>query len=193
MLLFDVGASFGIFSMAAAHVGGKAVAVDPSPIATHFIKIESQLNKYSENIEIVQACVSDSSGLIEMLDAGVFSDGYFKVARGRPSNDLRQTQAITIDQMAAKFGTPTHIKIDVEGHEAAVVRGAKNTLSNFSPLLFIELHNDMVRKDGGDPNRILNELLYLGYGVFDVAGLPIERDAALQKPIIRVMASRSRP
>ena len=37
MFLFDVGAHFGIFSLAAAHFGGKAIAVDPSPIATRMI------------------------------------------------------------------------------------------------------------------------------------------------------------
>src|SRR5439155_13440627 len=37
MCLFDISASYGAFSFAAAHFGGTAVAVDPSPIAAHLI------------------------------------------------------------------------------------------------------------------------------------------------------------
>ena len=41
MVLFDVGAHFGLFSLAALHYGGpgsRAIAVDPSPIAVRFLK-----------------------------------------------------------------------------------------------------------------------------------------------------------
>ncbi|MGB6484707.1 MAG: FkbM family methyltransferase [Candidatus Acidiferrales bacterium] len=190
MLLFDLGASFGVFSLAAAHFGGKAIAVDPSPIATRLIKIEAALNACEQHIEIVQAGVSEAIGAIEMLDAGVFSNGYFRVVPANSRKDARKTPVTTIDEITARFGAPSHIKVDVEGHEAAVLRGAKHTLSRFSPLLFIELHNEMVLADGDDPNRLLDDLAELGYELFEVTGLKIGRSAALQKPIVRVMAKR---
>jgi predicted RNA methylase len=46
MHLFDIGASYGAFSLVAAHFGGTAIAVEPSLIATRFIRVECQLNGF---------------------------------------------------------------------------------------------------------------------------------------------------
>ena len=155
MFLFDVGAHFGIFSLAAAHFGGKAIAVDPSPIATRMIARQAALNGLTKSIRIVQAAVSDESGEVELLSSGVFSDGYFKISRGGAKSELTRTRAMTIDELAGQHGAPTHIKIDAEGQEAAVLRGGRKTLEKSSPILFLELHNDMVSAEGGDPKFCL--------------------------------------
>jgi FkbM family methyltransferase len=181
-----------VFSLAAAHFGAKAIAVDPSPIATRMIARQVVLNRWSKSIQVVQAAVSDTNGTVDMLSTGVFSDGYFKVVKGRSLKELTQTHAITIDQMTSKFGAPTHIKIDVEGQEAAVLRGGRDTLRQFSPVLFIELHNEMIVSQGGDPNAALNEVVTLGYSTFSLDGAPIKRTAIFEKPIIRIVASRER-
>lgn len=190
MFLFDIGAHFGVFSLAAAHYGGRAIAVDPSPMAMRMVTTEVSLNSFPDRIQTLQAAVSDAKGVMEMLTSGVFSAGYFRVANGRLKKDLTRTRATTIDEMAFSYGVPTHIKIDVEGYEAAVLRGARDILSRASPLLFVELHNEMVAADGGDPNAALEELERYGYATFSLDGAEISRDAILQQPIIRVVARR---
>ena len=187
MCLFDIGASYGAFSFVAAHFGGTAVAVDPSPIAAQLIRLQTRLNGFDKHIRIVEACVSDAVGEVEMLSSGVFSDGYMRIARGRSSGDLTKTRAVTIDQLADQFGPPTHIKIDVEGYEAAVVRGAKRTLTRLAPLLFLELHNEMIRSEGGDPSGVLEDLAEMGYEMFSVDSVKIKRSAILRKPICRLV------
>jgi FkbM family methyltransferase len=188
MFLFDIGAHFGVFSLALAQFGGKAVAADPSPIATKMMDIEVALNKCSDRVRVLQAAVSDVNGKMGLVSSGTFSEGYFKVEQGRMASDLTQTQALTVDQMAAHYGAPTHLKIDVEGHEAAVLRGAKETLAKIAPPLFLELHSDMVRDAGGDPNEALDLIESLGYRTFDVAGQPIGREGIFSKPIVRIVA-----
>lgn len=190
MFLYDIGAHFGIFSLAAAHFGGRAVAVDPSPSAVRMIEVETVLNECSASVQIVCAAVSDSDGELHMLNSGVFSDGYFKGAHMRPASELTRTQAVTVDQLVRRYGIPTHIKIDVEGHEAAVLRGGEATLSSNSPLLFIELHNEMVALEGGDPSYSLDLLSRLNYTTFALNGEVIDRRAILERPIIRVIAKR---
>ena len=78
MCLFDIGASFGAFSLAAAHFGGKAVAVDPSPIATRLLRVEAQMNGYEPRIRIVEACVGDRIGETEMLSSGISPTATFE-------------------------------------------------------------------------------------------------------------------
>jgi len=192
MFLFDIGAHFGVFSLAAAHFGGKAIALDPSPTATRMIAIEAALNNCTQDIHVMQAAASDTSGVIGMLSSGVYSDGYFQVSSGRSTNELSRTQAVTIDDLTVRHGSPTHLKIDVEGHEAAVLRGARTTLSQFSPLLFLELHNEIVAREGGDPNSALDELSQTGYSTFGLDGKPVSKLSLLEKPIVRIVAMRSR-
>ena len=193
MVLFDVGAHYGVFSLAAAQVGGTAIAVDPSPTALEMIAIESVLNGCGDRVQLLQAAVSDTNGVMSMLSSGVFSAGYFKVVRDRSNRDLTKTQAVTIDQIVVNYGVPTHIKIDVEGHEAAVLRGAKETLSRYSPLLFLELHNEMIRSEGGDPGSSLDELAKLGYAPRRFDGKILSRSDILGQAIIRCLASRRNP
>ena len=190
MFLLDIGAHFGVFSLAAAHFGGKAIAVDPSPIATRMIAKQSALNRLSNSICIIQAAVTDECGAVDMLNSGVFSDGYFKITQRKATSELTRTRAVTIDQLASQYGIPTHIKIDVEGQEAAVLHGGRKVLDQFSPLLFLELHNEMIATDGGDPNLALDELDELGYQPFGLKGDLLERDLILKKPLIRIVATR---
>jgi FkbM family methyltransferase len=190
IVLFDIGAHFGMFSLAAAHFGGKAVAVDPSSIAKRMIATQAALNGSTKSIQIIQAAVSDTNGVMGLLSSGVFSDGYLKVAKGRSKRELTQTKATTVDQLVHEFGVPTHLKVDVEGHEAAVLRGARETLYRFSPLIFLELHNEMVVSEGGDPNSALDELTGLGYETFQHDGTAINRADILSWPIVRVLAKR---
>jgi FkbM family methyltransferase len=191
MFLFDIGAHFGVFSLAAAHFGGKAIAIDPSPIATRMIAIQSGLNGFSNSIRIIQAAVTEQAGAVDMLSSGVFSDGYFKIARGKAKSELTAAKAITIDQLVSRYGPPTHIKIDVEGQEGAVLRGGRTALSQHSPILFLELHNAMIASEGGDPNLALDELAQLEYEVSALNGNPIERDLILQKPLVRIVATKT--
>ena len=125
-----------------------------------------------------------------MLSSGVFSEGYFKLAAGRSSSELTKVRAVSVDEMTSEFGVPTHIKIDVEGHEAAALRGGRETFTRHKPTLFLELHNQMVAADGGDPNAALNELQRLGYAPFSYAGDLLDRPAIFGKPITRLVARR---
>jgi FkbM family methyltransferase len=188
MFLFDIGAHYGLFSLAAAHFGGKAVAVDPSAMAIRMIARQITLNHAGDKIRTLQAAVSDTSGELQMLSSGVFSEGYFKLAAGRSASELTKIRAVTIDEMASEFAVPTHIKIDVEGHEAAALRGGREIFTRHKPILFLELHNQMVAADGGDPNAALDELQRLGYAPFSYTGDLLDRPAIFSKPITRLVA-----
>ena len=185
--LFDIGAHFGIFSLATAHFGGRAVAVDPSPAAVRMIELQAQLNGFHNAVQAMQAAVSDSCGVRHMLSSGVFSHGYFRFAN-RPTRELTEVVTTTVDEMVKQFGVPTHIKVDVEGHELSVVRGAKATLRASCPTLFLELHNDMVRAEGRDPELVLDELAGMGYLMFDTESAPVTRTTILNSSIIRTVA-----
>ena len=196
MILFDIGAHFGLFSLACLHYGGpqaRAVAVDPSPTAIRFLTVQAKLNQITDRLHIIQAAASDQIGWQSMVSVGVLASGYYVApTKGHPASELSQTVSVTIDSMAEELKvTPTHIKIDVEGYEAAVLRGGRQILSRASaPILFIELHNEIVHQLGGNPAETLNLLRDYGYKTFTPDGLTIAGSEILSKPLIRIIARR---
>jgi hypothetical protein len=95
-----------------------------------------------------------------------------------------------VDQLVQETGLePTHIKIDVEGQEEAVLRGARIVLAQTGPVVALELHNEAIRNRGGDPGAVLDMLREAGYEIFK-NGEPANLTAILAKPVVRVIATR---
>lgn len=196
MLLLDVGAHFGLFSFAALHYGGpkaRAIAIDPSPIAVNLMNIQARLNQSADRVQIIQAAVNDVAGWHSMVAVGVQASGYYVAPpTGHPVSELSQTRSVTLDGIIDELKVvPTHIKIDVEGYEAAVLRGGHRILSQTpAPIIFIEIHNEIVRDQGRNPAETLVQLRDYGYQTFTSEGTAISDDAILSKPLIRLIAKQ---
>ena len=196
-VLFDIGAHFGLFSLAAIHYGGAhavAVAVDPSPMAIEFIKTQAKLNQVSEQLHTVQAAVSDKVGWQSMVAAGVRASGYYvQPASDHSRRELTNTRTTTLDQLVSDFGLqPTHVKVDVEGYELSVIKGGNQLLSGVkAPLLFLELHNEIVRGNNGAPEKTLDLIRSLNYETFSTSGELLNDQEILASPLIRIVARKS--
>jgi FkbM family methyltransferase len=196
MVLFDLGAHFGMFSFAALHFGGptsRAVAVDPSAEAVRMLRLGGRLNAVADRLHVVHAAAGERPGWLDMLPVGVIADGYYVTPEpDRAASELVRVRAVTVDGLVHELGVrPTHLKIDVEGAEAAVLRGARAALgADPPPLVFLELHNDMTRRAGADPAAAVSELTALGYGFTIPQGASITAEAATVPAIVRVIARR---
>jgi FkbM family methyltransferase len=198
MVLFDVGAHFGLFSLASLHYGGpraRAIAIEPSPTAVRILQLHARLNGVVDRLHVVRAAASDSPGWRPMLPVGVIADGYYiEPTRHHPRSDLVRVPAITLDTMVQELGfLPTHLKIDVEGAEAEVLRGAVATLTApRPPIVFLELHNSAMRRTGRDSAAPLEFLSQQGYRFFRPEGSPLDLSQALQGPLVRLIAHHPR-
>lgn len=129
MLLFDIGANRGDATLAGLHCGYKVIACEPAP------KIYSELVKnfiYNPEVTPLRVAVSDKDNeRIEFYEAD--EDGLSTMNKdwltketmpyaGKPFRTVA-ANTITIDTLAAHYGEPDLIKIDVEGAEWSVLRG----------------------------------------------------------------------
>ena len=127
-----------------------------------------------------------------MVSVGILSSGYFvRPSSEHTNSELTLTPTVTLDQLVEDFKvSPSHVKVDVEGYELAVIEGSVKLLSKNAPVLFIELHNEIVRQNGGSPDEILRLLKTLRYEIFATNGNRLDDQAVLDRPLIRIVAKR---
>ena len=192
MRLLDIGAHFGLFSLAACQLGGptaRAVAVDASPWAARMVRVQALLNGVQDRIVVVGAAAGAEEGWIEMVAMGTDGAGYFLPGRrGTAEREMTRTRMTTVDSLAAAHGMPTHVKIDVESFENEVLKGGRATFTSATPpKLFLEVHNEMVRDRGARAEESLELLDEYGYRVFDLNGRPRAREDVLHAPLTRLI------
>jgi hypothetical protein len=86
------------------------------------------------------------------------------------------------------------VKIDVEGAEAEVIRGASAMLRELRPLLFLELHMDVLERQGESVETLLSQLTSCGYRFADPDGR-VRSPRAIRdslRAIIRIVARATR-
>lgn len=144
---FDIGSADGIFSCVFQSMNnGECHSFEPNPT----VRDALTQNLRSLNAIIHEEAISDSNDAI----SGHFEDDLFVAgndellsAQHINRGDPVRFSTITIDDFCAGGKIkPDTIKIDVEGHEGAVLMGAKNTIQSLRPLIFLEVHLWFLRR-----------------------------------------------
>lgn len=137
-LFFDVGANVGSYSiLAGAAVGASVVAFEPGE-AFEWLVRNFALNHLG-NAQARREAVGASSGTVP------FTSGLDTV--NRIDRDGAATVPLTTLDAACGGQAPALIKIDVEGLEADVLRGATSTLSNPATNVIVMELNDPAASD----------------------------------------------
>jgi FkbM family methyltransferase len=156
-VVVDVGAHIGPYSIIASkRVGpnGKVVAIEADPDNFDLLSRNIQLNKLSNVIPLNYAAYSEAKKIKLYLPSAGEKSQYTKyntIMSDRARNDEKfvEVKANTLDYLLQSKNMIKQeekkvnwIKIDVEGAEYEVLKGAKNILSTSSNItLLIEIHN----------------------------------------------------
>lgn len=150
--VFDIGAHQCLVAMMLAKaVGpeGKVLAVEANPDNCAAGERNRELNGV-DNCAILHAAGASHSGVL-VFNRG--QDG--QVDDGTGQWGRMEVKAVSIDDLAAEYGRPDVLFIDVEGFECAVLEGAKQTLAS-RPDCFVEVHiNAGLEVFGGSVEKIL--------------------------------------
>jgi FkbM family methyltransferase len=118
----DIGANLGAFTVLAAGVArARVLAVEPAPETLPWLHDHIALNGLEGLVEVAATALSDAPGEIRMT-AGLGASNRVDAAGVA-------VPVTTLDALLAGR-VPSMIKLDVEGHEAPVLRGATATLAN---------------------------------------------------------------
>jgi FkbM family methyltransferase len=117
-LVFDLGASVGGFSLAAAARGARVVAVEASPRRADHLRLSAAVNE-ARALTIVHAAVGRVVGTARYLTRR--SDR--RVVEGSSSNALVEIAATTVADLVARHGSPDLVRVRTPGWEIDVLGG----------------------------------------------------------------------
>lgn len=163
MTVVDIGCNIGYFALLEAQcvgAAGKVIAIEPEPENARLFLRNLQANGY-RNVEFHQVAISDHNGTSE-LRVSSKSNRHSLSPVPWPTIGVN-VPVKTLDALLA--ANPPNsvdlVRMDLEGHEVAVVAGMKHTIRRYAPKLLIEIHPDLIGASG--TVAWLNTLKELGY------------------------------
>jgi len=144
-VVYDVGAHVGFYSLLSSElVGlhGRVVAFEPNPRNINYLKRHLHLNRI-DNVRVVEAAVADKSGSAYFQGSAdnnyggnISSEGSIKV------------RLVSLFELVTNrtIQAPDYMKIDVEGAEFLVLKGAEQLLVDFRPVIFLSTHGADVHR-----------------------------------------------
>jgi FkbM family methyltransferase len=144
-MVIDVGANVGVLTvLAASQVGssGRVLAFEPHPEAYRRLLKAVRANRFEDRVTAYNVAVSDRRGRVQVVSAVATVEA--QVAESATG----ETLALPLDEVE---GLAFHaqidlLKIDVEGHEGQVLRGAREILSRTARVT-LEYHSQERRAD----------------------------------------------
>jgi len=159
--VLDIGAHMGLFSVLAARcVGrnGRVFAFEPTPSTRRVLQKVVALNGCSHIVQVRGEAISGSSGEAIFHDTGDAVSNANSLIPSQRSHAGIRVATLTIDDLVRQRAlTPQVLKIDVEGAEAAVLRGATQTFATLRPMVLLGLHPALL--PGGETLREIWQLL----------------------------------
>lgn len=175
-VVYDCGANLGLYARYLIGIlpAGRVIAFEPSPDNRALLTENLALGNIAERVTVMPLALADEDGTAEFQvdDMQSASGTLSRVTGGEPCvgrKNLRlgpltaQVLCRRLDTVVAeeKLPLPDVLKIDVEGAEGLLLRGAASLLRERSPRLLVELHGPEMARD---VVALLHELGYVCAG-----------------------------
>lgn len=162
-IFMDVGANIGSYTLlASAEIGAKTISIEPIPTTFEYLKNNVFLNQINAKVTLLNIGLGSEKGSVKFTQ-GLDTANHVATTKEK---DVVEVTVDTLDNIAQNQ-CPILIKIDVEGFETEVLKGATNTLKQPElKAIIIEL-NGSGNRYGYDENKIHQTFLNAGFAPFD--------------------------
>lgn len=163
--VLDIGTNIGWTALNFARIAkdGRVMGFEPDPYNFDRCASNIALNNF-KNIIVFPIGLGNENRQMEMEIRTPTNRGGNRIYRNS-RNESRMVEVERLDDFAPlkECERIDLIKIDVEGYELNVLRGAIHTLKKYKPVLFIELDDNNLKDQGDSAAALIEFLLKNGY------------------------------
>lgn len=151
--VLDIGAHLGLFTVVLARLvgpAGRVFSFEPTALTRQVLERTVRINGCSSVVEIRAEAVSRATGMAEFHDTGDPGSNANSLIRTQRSRSSANVPTISLDDFVKSRGIqPGCLKIDVEGAELDLLRGAGDVFMRCRPAVYLSLHPAAIHKGGG--------------------------------------------
>ena len=191
----------GLYSLPASRVlapGGRVYAFEPAEGSYRYLQrhiaYNGIINIYPYQL-VVGDMKKDSVPFYEHVVASSALSGLTQRMKRRTDRYVESPRSqIALDEFCTEHSlAPDVIKIDVEGAELLVLRGAKSTLARHRPMLFLSVHPAHLEAMGQSIDELADLLRELGYETHDADHTPTRSLGSGEYLCVAVAGSKASP
>lgn len=126
-LFIDIGSNVGPYTLlASAHVGASSISIEPVPSVYENLLRNISINKVLDKVNAYNIALGSKKGSVYITND---LDAMNHVVSGSEDNKI-SVPLVKLDDLLSSSKIPELIKIDVEGFETEVIKGADLTLND---------------------------------------------------------------
>jgi FkbM family methyltransferase len=175
-VVFDVGAHIGTYTLGLCRAvgdAGQVHAFEPNPQTFRRLRRNIELNGFA-NAQLNQVALADTAGQAQLnsplyLNTGGGSLVPHQTQHGLPTHAY-EVQVTSLDQYCYtnEIRGLSLIKIDAQGYELRILRGAETVIRRRHPRIMVEHDPYWLSRAGSSGQELCSELRRLGYSLFQL-------------------------
>lgn len=137
-VFYDVGGGMGFFTCCAARIGARVFVFEPDQTNADCLEHHLRMNALTERVIVERKAVFSHGGTVRLLAPLLrHSHGNAVVSEG----GAVVAMSTTLDDYASVHAFPDICKVDVEGTESEVLKGAERLFESHRPAVILEVHD----------------------------------------------------
>ena len=168
--LVDIGANIGYVTLLLSQKcsDGKVISIEPSKKTFETLSYNLSLNN-AKNVTALNIGLGEKEKKEKLYQVNERNTGMNRISNNNdeslPSEEI---QIRSLDEILIELNTTSvnAIKLDVEGYEFNVLKGARKTLEKLRPKLLIEVSDHNLKEQGSTPYELFQFLFNLDYDIF---------------------------
>lgn len=174
MRAVDVGANVGYYTVLLASLvgpSGRVIACEPDPVNARLLRRSIAENQF-RHVQVVEAAVTDADGRATLyLDTAWH--GVHSLARENtvnPGDGRVDVRTVALDTLMTDVAADIDfVKIDAQGAEASILRGARRLLGQMHARVLMEVWPFGIHGLGGTVPAVVNPFLEHGFSGWTMA------------------------
>jgi FkbM family methyltransferase len=168
MQVLAIGANFGYYALLMAKLvgpGGHVWAFEPTAKFREQLEWHVHANGFTDRITVVPFGLSDSEQQVTIEVMSQSASMHFPPYHPRIGQEVVELRPLDEVKKELGIGKVDFIQMDIDGHEAAFFRGAKQTLGDQLPPIAMEFAQACLHVAGSDVREVAELLTDLGYQI----------------------------